>query len=469
MNDATRLKLRDDKRKARKREGGAQGSVPGRPEAQDNRLAEMRRLDFILIAVTAGIVLGMIFPAQPYYGDNDLSRWATIYSLGERGTYDIDKTPYPTSIDRVRLNGHYYSEKPPLLPTLLAGEYLLLKNVSFGHLSFLKTPLTVTRVLLASVNFVPLVIFLVLFSRLLDRLAPDPWIRAYTMTAAGLGTFLTGFSLVLNNHTVAGLSTFFALYPAFRIWCEGERSGRLFALAGFFAAFAAVNEYPAAAFLVALGAGLLWKAPRQTMTWFLPFALLPLLGHFWTNFHVTGDLRPAYLHGEAFQFPGSYWTFDPIAGRPMGVGPMDRIYESWPVYLFHMLVGHHGIFSLSPIFIFTLIGVWRLLRSRESSLWAFAALATFLTLLLLVYYTFFFGLRGYGGMCSGLRFFFWLIPLWLMLLPQGLLGKTAHRRSRGIALAFLLISAISVLYCVRNPWSRPWIQEYLHSMGWLAY
>jgi hypothetical protein len=369
------------------------------------------------------------------------------------------------------------------LETLLAGEYLLLKKVSFGRLSFRHSPESVIRVIVASVNLVPLVIFLGLFSRLLDRLAPDPWIRAYTMTAAGLGTFLTGFSITLNNHTIAAFSFFFALYPAFLIWCEGRRGWRLFAVAGFFAGFAAVNEFPAAAFLVALGVGLAWKARRQTLTWFLAFALLPIAGHLSTNYLVTGDLMPAYAHKSAYVYPGSYWLIDPGSGRLVGseVDPatgkptgrigkgIDNAYEPWPVYLFHMLVGHHGILSLSPIFIFTLIGVWRSLRSPESPLRAFAALAAFLTLLLLVFYTFFAGNRNYGGMCCGLRWFFWLIPLWLMLLPEGLRGKTAHRWFRAMALAFLLVSAISVFYCARNPWSRPWLHQYLYYKQWIKY
>jgi len=469
MSVPTRHKTRDDRRRAREKERREQLNVPTQLNAQDDTLTERRRLDFILIAVTAGAVLGLILLARPFYGANDLSRWSTVYSLAERGTYNIDETPYPTTIDRCRLNGHYYSEKPPLLPTLLAGEYLLLKKLSFGRLSFRNSPATVIRAILASINLVPLVIFLGLFSRLLDRLAPDPWIRVYAMAAAGLGTFLTGFSFVLNNHTIAAFSSFFALYPAFMIWCEGRSGWRLFAVAGFFAGFAAVNDYPALAFLVALGAGLAWKAPRQTLIWFLPFALVPLAGHFWTNYLVTGDLLPAYLHRGALIFPGSYWTIDPISGRGVGRGGIDNIYEPWPVYLFHMLVGHHGILSLSPIFIFTLMGVWSSLRSRGSPLRAFAVLAAFLTLVLLVFYTFFAGNRIYGGLCCGLRFFFWLIPLWLLLLPEGLRGKTTHRWFRGMALAFLLISAISVFYCARNPWSRPWIHEYLHYMQWIDY
>ena len=469
MNYSTQLNAQDYRQRRQDKERSRQSNVPAQPSTREDNLAERKRLDFILIAVSAGVVLGLILLAPPYYSSNDVSRWSTIYSLAERGTFNIDETPFPASIDRVQINGHFYSDKPPLLPTLLAGECLLLKKLSFGRLSFRNSPESVVRIILASVNLVPLVIFLGLFSRLLDRLAPDPWIRAYTMVAAGLGTFLTGFSITLNNHTIAAFSIFFALYPAFLIWCEGQRAGWLFAVAGFFAAFAAVNEYPTGTFLVALGAGLAWKARRQFLIWFLPFALLPIAGHIWTSYLVTGDLLPAPTHLDAYVFPGSYWQIAPISGRLMGSLGIDNLYEPWPVYLFNMVAGHHGILSLSPIFIFTLIGVWSSLRSRGSPLRAFAALTTFVTLVLIVFYTFFFPNRVYGGMCCGLRYLFCLIPLWLLMLPEGLRGKTTHRWFRGMALAFLLISATSVFYCVRNPWSRPWIHEYLYYMRWIDY
>jgi hypothetical protein len=468
-------------------------SAPAQAEELRVPSAEARRLDFILIALTAGALLGLIFLARaernsrsqalPMHSVNDLSRWQTVYSLAERGTYNIDETPWPDTIDRVRLRGHFYSSKPPLLETLLAGEYLLLKKASFGQLSFRNCPETVIRTMVASVNLVPLIIFLWLFSRLLDRLCPDPWVRTYAMAAACLGTFLTGFSITLNNHTIAAFSSFFALYPAFLIWREGRRAGRLFALAGFFAGFAAVNEFPAAAFLVVLGIGLAWKARRQTLTWFLPLALLPIAGHLTTNYLVTGGLQPAYALKSAYVYPGSYWVIDPASGRLVGseVDPatgkptgeigkgVDNLWEPWPVYLFNMLLGHHGIFSLSPIFLFTLLGVWKACRSASNPLRAFAALAAFLTLLLLVFYTFFAGQRNYGGMCCGLRWFFWLIPLWLMLLPEGLRDGSARRWFRGMALAFLLVSAVSVFYCARNPWSRPWLQQYLYYKQWIKY
>jgi hypothetical protein len=229
--------------------------------------------------------------------------------------------------------------------------------------------------------------------------------------------------------------------------------------------------------------GLLWKARRETLLIFFPFALIPVAAHFGTNYAAVGSLKPAYANKAAYVFPGSYWKIDPATGRLRGskVDPatgkesielhkgIDNQYEPWPVYLFHMLLGHHGIFSLSPIFIFSLMGLWRRLRARGDPLKPSALLAVSLTLLLLVFYVFFAGQRNYGGVCSGLRWFFWLIPLWLMFLPAGLEGKVDSRWVRGLACACLLISAVTVFYSAPNPWTKSWLHEWLFQMKWISY
>jgi hypothetical protein len=464
----------------------------GNPEIQAGASGDSRRFDLLIVVVTAGILLGLTLSTRgslnngvylPIQSTNDLSRWATIYSLGERGTYQIDVTPWRNTIDRVQVNGHFYSSKPPLLPTVLAGEYLLLKTLSFGRLNFSDHPVAVMRIILITVNLVPMVVFLLLFSQLLGRLTTDPWVRMYTLLAAGLGTYLTAYSVTLNNHTVAAFSMFFALFAAFLIWQERRREWWLFAAVGFFGAFTAVNELPAAAFLVAVAAGLLWKARRETLLFFLPFAVIPVAAHFGTNYAAVGSLKPAYADKAAYVFPGSYWKIDPATGRLRGskVDPatgkesielqkgIDNQYEPWPVYLFHLLLGHHGILSLSPIFLFSLIGLLRRIRARGDPLKPFALLAVSLTLLLFVFYIFFAGQRNYGGVCSGLRWFFWLIPLWLMFLPAGLEGRTASRWVRGLACAFLLISVVTVFYAAPNPWTKSWLHEWLYQIQWVSY
>ncbi len=486
-----------------------------------------RRLDAILIALAAGTLLGLIWIAQgnmsrtpdnkpfaqPMHSPNDRSRFVTIRALVDRGSYAIGainedgsytdgslvKEPGWDTIDKVRRpdNGLLYSSKPPLMPTVLAGEYWLLSKIptfsysraegdegwkETGRLTFDRHPLALVRIIVATANWAPFVIFLCLFARLVSGLTADPWVRAFTIAAAGFGTYLSGFSVTLNNHTVAAFAMFFSLYPALRIWCDGRQKWWLFAVSGFFAALAAVLELPATAFLAAVAAGLVFKSGARAVALFLPFALIPAAGHFYTTYLATGGLTPAYEKKEWYDFPKSYWKFDESRGRLVGgsrdektgeliVDPngIDNQYEPAGVYVFHMLLGHHGVFSLTPIFVFSAIGVARVLRDRRHQLWAAALLAAGLTVVLLVFYTFLAGTRNYGGMTNGLRWLFWLIPLWLLFLPDGLAGRSSSRLWRAIALAALVISAASSFYASRNPWTRPWLQELLNQTGWIAY
>lgn len=455
--------------------------------ASGEGISERRQLDSLIICLTTGIVLGLIFLARgnslPMHSPNDLSRWATVYSLAERGTYQIDTTPWPPSIDRIQIDGHIYSTKPPLLPTLLAAEYLLLKKLSLGHLSFQNSPEAVVRVIVATVNLVPLIAFLFLYSRYLEERTLSPWTHFFSMCSTALGTYLTSYSITLNNHTIAAFSASFSLYGAYRIWVHGERKTILFVVAGFFAGFSAVNEFPAVSFLVLITIGLLWKVPGATLRLFVPFALIPVSAHFLTNYAATGSIEPAYVDKSAYEFPGSYWKIDPQSGRLVGSrvdsdtgravlenpSMIDNQYEPWYVYMFHMLIGHHGIFTLSPIFLFSFLGIFHCVRNRGTPKQDFAFLTLFLTLLMLVFYTFFAGQRNYGGMCNGLRWLFWLIPFWLFFLPEGLSENATRRWFRGVALLCLLISAASVFYATRNPWTRPWLHEWLFYKGWIRY
>ena len=74
-----------------------------------------------------------ILTAQPLQSANDRSRWETVWSLVERGTFQIDEIdarPGWSTIDKVRHNGHFYSSKPPWQSLLVAGVYWVVKQVT---------------------------------------------------------------------------------------------------------------------------------------------------------------------------------------------------------------------------------------------------------------------------------------------------------------------------------------------------
>ena len=150
-------------------------------------------------------------PASPFFSANDRSRWCTIRSLVDHGTYEIDQVLEAESdirwntIDKVvhpNAEGDLrsYSSKPPLMPTMIAGKYWLLKKMG---LTLADDTMLVARVIVFVTNVAPFVIFLILLAAMLERIVVHDWTRYFVLFAAGFGTFLTTFSVSLNNHLPA--------------------------------------------------------------------------------------------------------------------------------------------------------------------------------------------------------------------------------------------------------------------------
>ncbi len=367
---------------------------------------------------------------------------------------------------------HRYSSKPPLLPTLLAGEYWLIYHLTGATLG--THPYDIGRFMLVTFNVLPLLVYFVLLGKLADRFGGTEWGRMFMMAGAAFGTLLTTFAVVLNNHLPAAVSAVVALYAAVRIWFDGERRWRYFIVAGLFAAFAAANELPALAFLGLLGLALLWKAPKQTLLAGTPAVLLVAAAFFATNKIAHDSWRPPYMHRS----PGdnwydyeyvdshnrrreSYWRSANKVGLDVGE-------PSLATYAFHATFGHHGIFSLTPIWLLSVAGLWLFWRSGQPGTRALAFLIASLSLICLTFYL----LRpledrNYGGMSSGFRWMFWFAPLWLVALLPCADWMGRRRWGKAAALVLLAASAMSAAYPTWNPWTYPWIQNWMQSMGWL--
>ena len=131
----------------------------------------------LLIVVSVGCMVGRIGTVRsdrgktPFLSANDRSRWATVRALVEFRTYCIDRVSFGRTgqrnpdwytIDLVRHHArdgpeHFYSSKPPLLPTLLAAKYWLVKQVTGATLA--QDPFFVARVLLITTNVLPMVLY----------------------------------------------------------------------------------------------------------------------------------------------------------------------------------------------------------------------------------------------------------------------------------------------------------------------
>ena len=557
---------------------------------------------WILILCSVAVVAGRAVTVQnhkidgesPFFSANDRSRWCTIRALGDDGVYEIDDViardqaiPWNT-IDKVQHIGpdgklHFYSSKPTLLTTMMAGVYKLVKIVTGKNLA--DDTMFVARIMLVLVSVIPWAVYLFFMAKMINSIPVRDWSRYYVLACAGFGTYLSTFTNTLNNHLPAATSIIVSLYFLSEIWRLETRNqssqteskpdqqpgvhwGRYF-VCGLFAAFAAANELPAAAFLGIAGLLLLIKSPEKAVFGFGSGVVLVAVAFFGTNYIAHQQLKLPYMQrgdgkvlaklegdfeaqlnlgklpdelreaasrsasssptgkiefevptvtkgawpsspenetrwvvrdkfsatqmsivgvaaddeaiqqddetdndqqsamtyeirawGNWYDYPGSYWLTENEDNKSQ----VDRGQESVELYAFHVLFGHHGIFSLTPIWLLSLAGMIALLGGaklggRYQMHWL-GFLAVSISFVVVAFYLRRPAMdRNYGGVTSALRWLFWLAPIWLVsMLP--VVDWLASSKS-GKILCYLLfgLSAVSALYSMNNPWVHPWLYE----------
>jgi hypothetical protein len=420
----------------------------------------------------------------PMFSSNDRSRWATIRALVDEHTFAIGKREYDAagryrdtgiifedgwqSLDKVLDPDTkvFYSSKPPLLPVLLAGEYWLLERL-FGW-TLKDDPWPVVCTILLTINVLTLAVYLRLMSRLLERYGRCDWGRLFIFAAACFGTFLTTFATTLNNHTVAAVTALVAVYP---LLMDDNLSIGSVLTSGLFAGLTACFELPAAALLVSLGAVLLLLVPRRTLLAFVPAALLPLAAQAGLNYAAIGDWKPAYekLDSPWYRYEGSYWA--KAGAQRQGIDfAGDK--EDRPTYAFHLLLGHHGVFSLTPVWLLSVAGLALSLVqwNCEGRRWALLALVTAgVSAVVIVFFAVIVSTVNYGGWTSGARWFFWLTPLWLLAALPAADRLAGSPWGRGLGYLLLAVSVFSASFPAWNPWRHPWVYQLLESGGWVRY
>jgi hypothetical protein len=105
-------------------ESNAAEPTPERPQSR-------QFIALLLITTATTLALGLTLKLPTQLGANDISRWCTVWSLLERRSYVIDECPWQSRTqDKVERPApfqttpagtepikHFYSSKPPLLPT----------------------------------------------------------------------------------------------------------------------------------------------------------------------------------------------------------------------------------------------------------------------------------------------------------------------------------------------------------------
>ena len=430
--------------------------------------SERRWVLALLVAACVGLHIAWVYQSVPLQSANDRSRWSTIRALVEDDSYIIDRFQVSrdrswATIDLAQKEGHLYSTKPPLLPTLLA--WLVEGLTAATGWTLATRTLDLTRTVLLLVNVVPLAIALAMLAGVLRRTTETLFAPAVGVLAVGAATMHTPFVATLNNHTIGlwsaalTLATLHSYDRGSRVWTKRLNA----AAAGFFAMWTCCNELPAALFGLTCFGWLAWRDWRRAVFWFGPAAVVPLAGFFWANYEAVGTWRPLYMaYGtETYEFylngRPSYWM------NPQGI---DRNVDEPPVYLMHCLVGHHGVFSLTPLLLLAIPAAFLRSASRWLRFWTRAGAV--LSVAVLAFFLTRTENYNYGGVSVALRWLLWLTPLWGMMITATL-ERWRFGWLKGVAVVLLAASLFSALEPGPNPWQHNWLFRGLTQAGLIAY
>ncbi len=417
---------------------------------------------------------------RPFLSANDRSRWLTVRALVEHATFAIDEVLDPNvwnTIDMVRHRGldglpHLYSSKPPLFSLLLAGEYWVVRAVTGWTL--VDNPYEVDRLMLLTVNVLPMLLMLALVAGWAERFGTTDWGRIFVVAAAAMGTLLTSFAVVLNNHLVGAVCAAVALEAFLRIWFDGDERLRWYALAGLAAAFAACDELPALSLLALMGVALALHNFRACSVGVRARRGRGRRGVFRDKLRRPRQLAPPVHASQRdrrqrqlvhLQVQARRQRARQLLDRPPGHRPR-RTKQS------HLRAAR----ARGPPR--RVLAHARVALERLGALvWVFGGdakrrqLAAGILLISVVCAVFFIALRpqgdrNYGGMTAGFRWLFWLAPLWLTVMIPAADRLASSRWGIAAACMLLAFSVLSASYPTWNPWTQPWIYQWLESNGW---
>ena len=503
----------------------------------------------ILILVALSVVAGRIANVvsregdTPFLSANDRSRWCTIASLVETGSYEIDpylkiqgakanRRPWAT-IDLVRHQGkdgelHFYSSKPPLLPTIIAGIYWLLNQTLGMWLS--DHPIYLGRIILCLVNLPTLAVFYVCTISAIDRVISDRWARCYLAAATCFGTMLMPFAISLSNHLPAAASASLVLYVFMR--SIAKPTGFFWwLLAGLGGGFLAANELPALSMTVGWAAIFLLVHLRALPGYLIGVAIIAA-SFFGTNWLAHQSWRPPYAHRSDGEVIAKLPAFEEesvrsalkeasivrsnstikieesrhpnrkritvdgkrlvalVANEDTSVYEL-RVWDDWydypgsywvdgkrrgvdkgeasrQRYLVNMTLGHYGVFSLTPIWILVPFGLVFGLAIGPAKQRLMLATFGAATAVCAAFYVMRPEIdRNYGGVSICFRWMLWFAPLWLFMCARPVAWLSCRPLGRWILGALLACSVASMAVSLTSPWQSPWLYRFWEFLGWI--
>ncbi len=425
-----------------------------------------RRVGAAVLAVAA---LLAVVSARPYAGGwNDGSRLATVESLVDRGTLAIDDSifvrvpdddaaplPYPPddallreqgTLDKILVDGRYYSDKSPVPALPLAGVYRAWVAAT-GLTARARPDLFCLLLTLVSSGLAYVVAV-----GCVDRLGVDTGLSLgyrLSLTASfALGTLALPYARHVNNHSLLlGVAAALTLGLArlARAAEAGRLSWRLPALLGALAGFGYTVDLGAGPVLFACTLALAaWRCRRPRLLLAFVLAALPWLAlHHALNYAVGGTLAPANSVAHYLTWPGS-----PFNEQNMTGGWKHASAGQFLLYAADLLVGRRGFLghNLPLLLAPAALGLFRRRPAERPELLYALGLCGGVWLIYAVNST------NHAGRCLSIR---WFLPL----LAPGYYALAVLLRERPRLLGDLLLlggwgAVVAALGWWQGPWER---------------
>lgn len=371
---------------------------------------------------------------------NDQSRIATVQSLVESGSFIIDKSVFRTTGDKVFINGHFYSDKPPVPSVLGAAVYLPLYHLGLvlqrdsSASYYLVTLLTVKLFwLLGSIAFFHALRFTGLESR-----------KCFLASVAlALGSLYFSWSTTFNSHELAASFLSIGFYFFLKARFSANVNLNL-GSAAFFLALASTADVPTGVFY-ALFLLYVWRDARlrSGVVFYLLPLLVTVLPALAMTYSIHHSIVPVQIVKSYFDYPGSPW---------IGSDELSGTHSNGALFVLRyaprLFIGPRGFLLYNPI---AWVALWGLVRAiRQRGLFYNEAIVIGAgSGMLVLYYVLF--TSGYGGWSYSIRWFVPLLPLIFFFLYPYFERYDEKRPGRfrallGVAVAIALVGAL-------EPWS----------------
>jgi hypothetical protein len=443
---------------------------------------------------------------------NDRSRMAAVESLVHRGTWIIDESPFARTVDRIYVDGHFYSDKPPVLTFIASGVYAVLHkgfhltlDASWCDLdespchcrAFCsgrsdENPDWAYYLLTLALVGLPSALMLALFYHITGLFGFDNPAALLLTATLGLATQVFPYSTVFNSHIPAAaclLASFYALLKVRLLEAQaGHNTRRWLFVAGLLAALALTFDLGTGLFFVAFFGYAAWEtlahpgttgavagqisgqeqfrppgtgrvpglfatlaSAAKRLPWpYLLGGLLPIALMAFLDYQIVGNPLPPYMYTPGYDYPGSRFP-QTIAGNR---GP-----ENVLAYGLRLLFGDHGLFALSPVLLWAVVALVWVWRDHRSHLRGTAALVGLTSSLFALYFIFF--TDNFGGAAYGPRWYTVFIPLLFFFVaatwgnrisPGSEVAESVFWTRRLLFVALAAISLFNSTQGALNPW-----------------